>query len=217
MRYRKIFGYGARLGLLLVMAMPAGPAHAQNQTPANAPPPPSALRAAPPSQAELALWQSVENSQNSADYQAYLEKYPDGTFTSVARRRMADLGAEREAQQQQPAKRPGLEETSWGVVFWSLKKPAPDPNPKRNGHESFSLGSGSECTVAGHETCSWKLEGSSFYMSTEENKNFWAERYVGKLRGRIIEGSISFLHKESARDAVNFRAEMDESAGSPGR
>jgi hypothetical protein len=49
MRYRKIFGNSARLGLLLVAAMAAGPVRAQNQTPANAPvpppPPPPAWRA----------------------------------------------------------------------------------------------------------------------------------------------------------------------------
>jgi hypothetical protein len=51
MRYRKIFGYGARLGLLLALAMAAGPARAQNQTPANVPPL-SAHRASPPSDAD---------------------------------------------------------------------------------------------------------------------------------------------------------------------
>jgi hypothetical protein len=35
MRYQRIFGHGARLGLLLAMAMAAGTIHAQNQTPAN--------------------------------------------------------------------------------------------------------------------------------------------------------------------------------------
>jgi len=48
MRYQTIFGNTARLGLVLAMAMAAGPMRAQNQTPANAPPPPSAVKAAGP-------------------------------------------------------------------------------------------------------------------------------------------------------------------------
>ncbi len=44
-----------------------------------------------PSQAALDLefWQSIKNSTNPADYGAYLETYPNGTFASLARARAA--------------------------------------------------------------------------------------------------------------------------------
>jgi hypothetical protein len=36
---------------------------------------------------ELAFWDSVKNSSNSGDYQAYLEKYPNGQFAPIAKQR----------------------------------------------------------------------------------------------------------------------------------
>jgi TPR repeat protein len=37
---------------------------------------------------ELAFWDSIKFSTNPADYQAYLDKYPDGAFASIARLRL---------------------------------------------------------------------------------------------------------------------------------
>lgn len=41
---------------------------------------------------EIAFWDSVKTSTNPADFQAYLKKYPDGSFESLARSRLAALG-----------------------------------------------------------------------------------------------------------------------------
>ena len=40
---------------------------------------------------ELALWQSVENSNDSAQYRSYLNQFPNGAFAAVARARIALL------------------------------------------------------------------------------------------------------------------------------
>lgn len=40
---------------------------------------------------ELAFWQSVENSGNEADLQAYLTRFPNGTFAAIARNRIGKL------------------------------------------------------------------------------------------------------------------------------
>jgi len=40
---------------------------------------------------ELAFWDSVENSTDPAAYKAYLEKYPNGQFVSIAKLRLAKL------------------------------------------------------------------------------------------------------------------------------
>ncbi|WP_186405227.1 caspase family protein [Candidatus Accumulibacter aalborgensis] len=40
---------------------------------------------------ELALWESVKNSQRSTELQAYLTRFPDGTFAAVARGRLDEL------------------------------------------------------------------------------------------------------------------------------
>ena len=46
--------------------------------------------------AEIAFWQSVEAGGTRADYQAYLERYPDGDFAALARNRIGGAGAPRD-------------------------------------------------------------------------------------------------------------------------
>jgi uncharacterized caspase-like protein len=41
---------------------------------------------------DLAFWDSIKNSSNPADFQAYLRKFPSGSFESLARSRIAALG-----------------------------------------------------------------------------------------------------------------------------
>ncbi len=42
---------------------------------------------------ELAFWESVEDSTYATDYEAYLERYPEGVFSTIARNRIERLGA----------------------------------------------------------------------------------------------------------------------------
>jgi tetratricopeptide (TPR) repeat protein len=71
---------------------------------ANSPP---AQPAAPPpqpattTQAEIVLWKTIENSQNSDDFNGYLTQYPDGAFVILAKNHLSDLEAARQAQLQQ--------------------------------------------------------------------------------------------------------------------
>jgi uncharacterized caspase-like protein len=44
-----------------------------------------------PQQMELTLWNGAEESKTKADYEAYLSKYPNGTFADMARNRIASL------------------------------------------------------------------------------------------------------------------------------
>ena len=41
---------------------------------------------------DLTFWDSVKMSRNPADFQAYLQKFPNGTFAELARTRLATLG-----------------------------------------------------------------------------------------------------------------------------
>ena len=66
-------GYKAD-GLVVAVAR-ANAASAPEVTPANS------------QSVEMAFWDSIKNSTDPADFQAYLDKYPDGTFASLARRR----------------------------------------------------------------------------------------------------------------------------------
>lgn len=51
---------------------------------------------------ELAFWNSIKDSRNTADFEAYIEKFPTGTFTSLARNRMASLKSEMESEALDP-------------------------------------------------------------------------------------------------------------------
>jgi len=73
---RRATGYCA-VAALLVSILSAG------ATPA---------RMAQTSAAEIAFWQSVENSNNPAELEAYLKAYPDGRFAPLARVRIERLG-----------------------------------------------------------------------------------------------------------------------------
>lgn len=41
---------------------------------------------------ELTFWDSIKESKNADDFRAYLNKFPDGNFASLARNRIAELG-----------------------------------------------------------------------------------------------------------------------------
>ena len=40
---------------------------------------------------ELLFWESVKDSEHAADFEAYLEQFPDGTYEALARNRLARL------------------------------------------------------------------------------------------------------------------------------
>jgi hypothetical protein len=53
-----------------------------------APSPTALVEAKPPAattQAEIVLWKSIENSRNLADFQAYVDQYPQGAFVNLAK------------------------------------------------------------------------------------------------------------------------------------
>jgi hypothetical protein len=45
-------------------------------------------RTAEPSAAEMSFWEYIKNSNDPSDFQAYLDKFPNGTFADLARRRV---------------------------------------------------------------------------------------------------------------------------------
>jgi hypothetical protein len=57
--------------------------------------------ASAPTQAEIVLWKSIENSQNPQDLGAYLRSYPNGAFVPLARQRLANIEAGIRSQQEQ--------------------------------------------------------------------------------------------------------------------
>jgi len=84
---------------------PAPPALAPTSAPpVTTPQPPSQ----PPADPEFVFWQSIRESSNPADFEAYLRTYPSGQFASPARIRIAQL-------RPPPAPQPPVDAE---VVFW---------------------------------------------------------------------------------------------------
>ena len=63
-----------------------GPAVARPSAPAAQQPPAS-------SEVELVFWQSIANSTDPADFEAYLAQFPNGVFRALAQNRLSALGA----------------------------------------------------------------------------------------------------------------------------
>ncbi|HKO08500.1 MAG TPA: caspase family protein [Alphaproteobacteria bacterium] len=66
---------------------PAAPAAA----PAAAAPPPAGA------EREIVFWQSIKDSKNPADFEAYLAQYPKGEFRGLAQNRLSELKTEQQA------------------------------------------------------------------------------------------------------------------------
>jgi hypothetical protein len=69
---------------------------------ATAPAAPSPRTTTPPDQ-ETVFWESVRNSTNRVELEAYLAKYPNGAFAPLARARLATLAAAAPAPDRKPA------------------------------------------------------------------------------------------------------------------
>ena len=57
----------------------------------------SAPASATAAQAEVVFWKSIENSTRVEDFRAYIQKYPDGTFSTLALARIEKLEADAKA------------------------------------------------------------------------------------------------------------------------
>ena len=82
--------------------------------------PASAGAAADAGGVEVVFWQSVQNSTNPADFEAYLRRFPNGVFSELAQNRLSALDAAATAAD--PASRVRADETcagrATGVACW---------------------------------------------------------------------------------------------------
>src|ERR1700694_45772 len=78
--------------------------------------------------ADLAFWQTVQNSSDPAEYEAYLQAFPHGTFATLARARMVRLmaGGAGPAAPAAPAAAPGA-------------APAPEAEPQDEVAEKLTV------------------------------------------------------------------------------
>ena len=85
---RSVGGAGPRLATVAPAAPGAVPA-AQQSSPAGAP----AVSPAASAELEGLFWQSIMNSTNPAEFEAYLRRFPNGAFSELAQARVAALRA----------------------------------------------------------------------------------------------------------------------------
>ncbi|MFT7133358.1 MAG: hypothetical protein ACI81O_002074 [Cyclobacteriaceae bacterium] len=78
--------------------------------PANFAPPSSTPTSVPSNSAELAFWDSIKNSSQAQELDAYIEQYPDGTFVSLALLKKNQLDKSRAAVQQKAREKSQIEE-----------------------------------------------------------------------------------------------------------
>jgi uncharacterized caspase-like protein len=88
---------------------------AETKPPAATPPATSETPRSPSADSENLFWQSIKDSKNAADFRAYLERYPNGTFAALAKIRIAEIEKAADVTPPKPAP----------------EKPAPPPRPQR--------------------------------------------------------------------------------------
>ena len=71
-----------------------------------------------PAAFELSYWETIKNSSNADDFKAYLEKYPDGQFASLAKNRISTLNSSTK-----PAESKGAaNDSATELAFWDSVK-----------------------------------------------------------------------------------------------
>lgn len=89
---------------------------------AAAAPPPAVTTPAP---FELPFWDTIKESKDPAEFNAYLEQYPNGVFSSLAEARRDALLAEQAEPDQTAAPEPDL--ATMELAFWESIKESTDP------------------------------------------------------------------------------------------
>jgi class 3 adenylate cyclase len=99
-----------------------------------APSPPPAPSVEDSPELELAFWESIKDSQDAAEFAAYLEKYPDGTFAALAETRRSALLEEAGSADKEP------EADAVELAYWDTMKDSDNPDMLRAYLERYSDG-----------------------------------------------------------------------------
>jgi uncharacterized caspase-like protein len=91
---------------------------------------PAATNASNADAVELAFWNSIKDSASAADYRAYLEAFPEGSFAPLARVRIAALGAKPRHEPSVAPPAPRQAELTAEPPPVPIAKPRPPPEPR---------------------------------------------------------------------------------------
>ena len=99
--------------------------------------------------AEVAFWQSIEDSTDPADFEDYLRRFPDGTFASLAGRKLARLRGE---QQTAAITQPGFELVPMTTVMVTTTVSNVRAGPSKDAQKLTTLVSRTRVDVTGKAT-----------------------------------------------------------------
>ena len=132
-----------------------------------APPTASAAQQPPPTttaEQENLFWQSIMNSPNPADFEAYLAQFPNGVFRALAENRLAALRA--------------LEDNASGAAA------APDRNPSRSAGNDLRSQGQPVRPAAPDPTCTEQAEGADCWIELESHPGCYTW-LLNRVAGRI--------------------------------
>ena len=120
-----------------------------------------------PERFELIFWDSIKDSNNPADYDAYLEAYPKGRFSPLARARAKSL-RESQARERQATAGPKIEDmdAEFKVLENARLREQPDASSKNLG----TLQEGTRVIVTGKV-----VDGNWFRIETDDGKSGFAK------------------------------------------
>ena len=89
---------------------------------------------------EIAFWDSIKDSKNKAEYEAYLHQYPNGGFVKLARSRLAELETPESPSEQNA--------TETEITYWESVRDSEDPAMFEAYLEKYPEGQFRELAVA---------------------------------------------------------------------
>jgi adenylate cyclase len=86
---------------------------------------PAEQHADDPAEFELAFWESIKDSKDPTEFEAYLEQYPSGAFTALAEARLQAVLQEQKAPAEPAATDPDVSAVE--LAFWDTVKDSDNP------------------------------------------------------------------------------------------
>lgn len=134
---------------------------------------------------EAVLWTSIKDSKDAEDYRGYLDKYPDGTFAPIAKRRIAALST---------AKLGNLAGSTWDFRFdWTEGR---NREPKfSTGQISFAADGSCAFTGQGPQPCKWVKQDQIVTITEVETKQYYGSVWRVTMDGNKMSGMVDNLCK----------------------
>jgi hypothetical protein len=152
------------------------------------------------SREEVVLWESIKDSKDAADFQGYLDKYPDGTFAAVAKRKIEEFHKGRHET---------IAGSTWDFrVDWIAHDdnywhnynahytPASPTSTEKN-HRwyqgQFSFGEDGSCTITASGTgpCHWSMQGEIVTITFDQTKSLCAQTWMLTVTAESMSGPVN--------------------------